>query len=230
MILTVKDVELKFEGLTESAKTSQVRDKLGQVHAMLKALYSKGIKPSIAVLVKHLGQDGVKISDRAFYNKRKDGNLYRQLFDAWEELGAAPKEITIAASKGDVPACIIESADLEKIDDQVLRYRVSILLGELKGLRQQVDILRHAASLTSVMPNADRIIDGMAAQQLMLDDYDLELLEDMLSNYHSLGFSDAGALTATSSIKRGTSLSKPGLKDVVEKVLKSYEMPLLGGD
>jgi hypothetical protein len=232
-VLTSKDVELEFERIYKCAKSPQVRGKLEKVHSKLKMLNSAGIKPTITVLVKHLIQDGVKISGRAFYNQREDGNLYRKLYDAWAEHGAVPKKILGPVSKGDTlssTASIIEPDDLTKISDQVLRYRVSIMLGELKGLRQQVNILRHAATATQVIPATDRSIEGVEAQQLLLGEYDIELLEDLLGNQLNFDFNEVGALTAKSSIKRGTTLSKPGLKEAVEKILKSYEMPLLGGD
>lgn len=122
----------------------------------------------------------------------------------------------------------VEDNDLAKIEDLTLRHKFALLLGEVKGLRNQVNTLREVRTnpvLTLSKPLAEIGYDE--SMDLTLDEYDIELLADLLktSNSSNIGFSDHGELIALKVIKRDEVLSSPGLKDVIEKILMLHTPP-----
>lgn len=225
-----------LEGLISKSKSKAATEKLTRINAVCKRIVDNGASPSISNVVKHLNQEGVKISKRSVYNNREGGNPYRELIDAWA--ARATSQFTHKATMKPVPSeveidsDILDHSDLAKITEPVLRYRITLLLGEVKGLRNQLNIARSIENLPMLQPNAETtLLENNAVNSILLNHYEIEILGVLLSGTHSLNFNQEGALVSTSSIKRGALLSNPGLEDALKKIIKSYTHPaaIIGG-
>ena len=226
----LKGVADFFDNLVSLSKSKVSTAKLTRINSVCKGLVDKGVSPSIPNVVKLLNQEGVKISARSIYNKREDGNPYRLLIDAWIECSTShfiEKDIkTTSVTEYDIDSDILDHTDLSKITDPVLRYRITLLFGEVKGLKSQLNIARELENLPMLQPiSPTKQIDGVKSESLMLNPYEIDILSALISGTHNLEYSTEGALSAKTSIKRGEILSNPGLKDALKKIIKSCTHP-----
>lgn len=214
--LSLKDVELKFEEVMNRAKTAQVKSNLEDIQSTLRKLTSKGINPSISSLVKHLNKKGPSISLQTFYNSRPLGNLYRELYDAWESHWKIPKN-TIRPELSDYfpgSAQVLTVDDLKEINDPVLKYRVKFMLSEFNNLKKQMNILRSEIVQSPILLKYDTVTKK---QSLTVED--AELIQKFLNNNFDTEFNETGALVVKHNIRKGSAISDPGLKQTIFKLL-----------
>jgi hypothetical protein len=211
------------ENLIQSSKTKSTESKIVAINKVCEGLVDENITPTIALVVKYLKQDAIKITTRTIYNQREGGNPYRQLIDAWIEFANFKASKSKAKVRKDIDAQnIVEEEDLSSINDPVLRYRVSLLCGEIKGLRNQLNIARQVKNLPAI-GSGEQSSTLEAYQQNSLDDlddYDFGILNDFLSGSSNASFDKDGALTAKFYIRKNDKISNPGLKEAIEKLVR----------
>ena len=105
---------------------------------------------------------------------------------------------------------------------------MALLLGEVKGLRNQVNTLkevRNNPKLSLSKPLAE--LSYEESMELTLGEDDIEALRDFLkvSKSSHVGFSELGELKALKAIKRDEILSNTGLKDILEVIINLHTPP-----
>lgn len=217
-----KSVKAHVDKLIESSKSRATRTKISAISKVCEDLVEKSVTPTIALVVKYLAQDAIKMSEQTIYNKREGGNPYRETFDAWldyQSNKSIEKKIN-TNHQGEVQ--ILHEKELSKIEDPVLRYQVSILLGEVKGLRNQLNIAREVNNLPTIsaIGSSSEKIETSPNQAIELDDYDQEVIESLLRGSSNTKFDSDGTLVASFPINKGAKISSPGLKYALEKLIK----------
>lgn len=198
-------------------------NKLAAINSICEKLAKKGIAIETTNLVDLLMQQGISMSPRSIYNKEAGRNPYRRLVDAWPE-NAIYERANKQSDKKEITAQeeLVTENDLAKITDPVLRYKISLLYGEVTGLRNQNDMLRSVKELPAIQTVAVPELEQLEAKDILLDDYEIDVLESFVNSDSAIGFDENGRLYAKTAIQRQTSLSSDDLKLVLEKVLKSY--------
>jgi hypothetical protein len=111
----------------------------------------------------------------------------------------------------------------------VVRHRIALMIGELTSLRNQLNMLRQIKNLPPVS-SVTKVEQGggLSLQQSFLNEYEVEIIDSFLnkSSINRVDFDENGTLIASNMIKRGDTLSQPGLKEVLQKVVKS-QRPML---
>jgi len=212
---------LKAENEGKAAKLN----KLAAINKNCENLAKKGIAIEIKNIVNLLLQEGIKMSARSIYNKENGRNPYRRLVDAWSENSIYERANKQSVRNGNETAShekFVTESDLAKIPDPVLRYKISLLYGEVASLRSQNDMLRNLKDLPSVQMLVTPEISQLEAKSFVLDEYEVDVLESFVSNNSTIDFDDNGRLFAKTTIPRRANLSSEDLKFVLEKVLKSY--------
>lgn len=210
------------EKLIVSAKTKSTEVKITAIDKTCESLVNDNITPTIALVVKHLKQNAIKISSRSIYNQREGGNPYREVIDAWGEfLTFKTSKFKAKLSKDNQGQNIIEEEDLASITDPVLKYRISLLFGELKGLRNQLNIAREVQNLPSVgFSNSSSKLSQPTKEPIPnLDRYEIQILEAFLRGSSNAHFDKEGALIAKFHIRKGEKISNPGFKEALEKLI-----------
>ncbi|XOV81268.1 MAG: gamma-mobile-trio protein GmtX [Aestuariibacter sp.] len=198
-------------------------NKLSAINSICEKLAKKGLTIEITNLVNLLMQQGISMSPRSIYNKEGGRNPYRRLVDAWsknalyERANKQPNRKEISTQEE-----LVTDNDLAKITDPVLRYKVSLLYGEVTGLRIQNDMLRRIKELPAIQTVAAIECEQLEAKNVLLNDYEVDVLESFVNSDCSIGFDDNGRLHTKTTISRHTNLSSDDLKSVLEKVLRSY--------
>jgi|SRR5690554_4251004 len=217
-----KSVKAHVDRLVESSKSKTTKAKIIAISKVCEDLVEKSVTPTIALVVKYLAQDAIKMSEQTIYNKREGGNPYRETFDAWldyQSHKSIEKKINTNHQTNDQ---ILHEKELLKIEDPVLRYQVSILLGEVKGLRNQLNIARDVNNLPMISTIVSSLdgIENSSNLATELDNYDQEVIEKLLQGSPNTKFDSDGALVASFPIRKGARISSPGLKDALEKIIK----------
>jgi hypothetical protein len=170
-------------------------------------------------------ENGYKMSQQSVYNKHEDGNSYRTLFDLWseyDEIKHATKKITVSAKRES--DSFVDEDELSLIQDPALRYRISLMFGELKGLKKQNDLLKQVKEMNIIQSVPEYMVSSKGSSKLLLDDYEVEILKEFALSNSNIGFDDDGALVSKLPIKKGQTLSNQGLKDALVKVLRNYKV------
>lgn len=233
--ISLDGVIAKYNELKSRAKTAGTKQMLTNIHETSQKITSSGGTVSPSAIITILSSKGIIISPRTlYYNKKEnDGkitNLYRLLVDAWIEHSTTVNAVNLSSKdlKATIPESFIEDSDLAKIEDLTLRHKMALLLGEVKGLRNQNNTLRELRSnptLSLSKPLAE--LSYEESMELTLDEFDIEVLRDFLkvSNSSDVGFNKDGELIAKNVIKRDEILSNPGLKDTIEKIINLHTPP-----
>lgn len=125
-----EQIKAKLEALLSSQKTEQVKHKLKILNDVCEELTKKKADFSIPLIVSQMTNNKVKISEQTFYNQRKDGNPYRELYDIWLAYSIEVKKVTKTSAKVNEDD-IFSNEDLKRISDPVLRYRVNLCMQSL---------------------------------------------------------------------------------------------------
>lgn len=213
---------LKSDLLLKCGDNQNKRNKIEAFSDVCEKLIEKGADILVTLVVQNLTQRGIKISSQSVYNKQEGNNPYRLLFDAWNEYSQIKKAQKNHTRLSTGHSEIIEEEDLMKIPDPVLRYKFSLMYGEIKGLKKQNDMLRQIKEMPSIQAVPMRELGVNQSESIMLDSYEVGLIRTFVAGSASLNFDENGKLIANSSIGKGTSLSAEGLRDALKKVLNSY--------
>jgi hypothetical protein len=183
---------------------------------------------SIASAVRQMTNNGYKITKRTVYNKGDDNkvNDYRKIFDLWVELKSInkPKITTNVNTPGDDGIKGFLGIDLRSIQDSVTRYQVSLMLGQLKSYKSQLDLLNQVRSEMSALPDENSSTLDINSQSFSigneksLTDYDIQILKEFMEN-KDFDFDENGKMTASTSLRKGTSITSEGFKQALEKVV-----------
>jgi|GEM_PF-2334979 len=230
---TLAVVKSLFTRLESEAKTQTTEKMLGNINEACATTHKNGGQIAIPSIVSMLNSSGIEISKRRFYNKNDDGtrSLYRELIDEWIKVS---NTTTISGKpKGNIKldndVQLISDAELSKIADHVLRYKVSLMAGEIKGLQNQLNTVRSVKELpllsaSSAMPLQ---LGHQVETDLGLVSYEIDVLKNFItpSKSKKTDFDDDNSLIATKPIARHDILSQQGLKDIIAKIIKSYTLP-----
>jgi len=216
-----ESVKTFADRLAESAKSQATRTKIMAISKVCEDLVEKSVTPTIALVVKYLAQDAIKMSEQTIYNKREGGNPYREAIDAWLDYHSnksIEKKVKTGHHSNEQ---ILHENELSKIEDPVLRYKVSILLGEMKGLRNQLNIAREVNNLPTIeaLSSSSQSTEKQSHLAIGLDEYDQEVIENLIKGSSNTKFDSEGALMASFPIKKGEKISSPGLKEALEKLI-----------
>lgn len=238
-ILALEDVEAIYSSLLEHVTRQSVVTTLKGIHEVCSKMVSVNAMPSIPAVVKALANKGVIISEQTIYNKRQGRNPYPILIEAWIKVSMGKKlnltgatfpqnaiHLNSKISSQGKPSLITDE-DLLKIQDPVIRYKVSVLYGQLTSLKKQNSALKELRGLPSIkldeQNSTSTQITGLSTElsEGQLDKYDIEILNNFINNQEITGltFDKVGALLAKKAIRRESILSDPGFKNVIEKVI-----------
>ncbi|HCH6203384.1 hypothetical protein ABRZ72_12510 [Vibrio vulnificus] len=237
-IFSKPDVQKLYDELYEDATKANVKATLSAINKACEKMVEVNAIPSVPAIVKALASKGMFVSERTIYNRREGKNPYPILIDGWikvaqsKQLGiSALVEATTQNNSDTVVSShqsnsLITEEDLMKITDPVLRYKISVLYGQMTSLTKQNAALRGLRELPAVYPdyhsqpsttNCDINPSQPTAQ---LDSLDVEILRNFLNGQNKqLYFDDEGVLYAARPIKTHTPISDPGFKEVIEKIL-----------
>lgn len=233
--ISLDTVIATYKKLKDEAKTPTTEQMLTNIHETCQKITSSGGIVSPTAIKTILSSKGIITSPiTIFYNKKKvDGettNAYRLLIEAWIEHSNNANAVNISSKdlQKTIPESFVEDSDLVMIKDLTLRHKMALLLGEVKGLRNQVNTLKEVRSnpkLSLSKPLAE--LSYEESQELTLDEFDIEVLQEFLkvSKSNHVGFSEDGELIALKAIKRDDTLSSPGLKDTLEKIINLHTPP-----
>ena len=226
--MSKQKVDDVYADLQKGSRTASVRTKLSKVHNACEKISANAVV-SVASVIRYIAEDGVKLSKRTVYNDREGGNPYKTLIEAWiahSELIHSNKKGKSAKSTSETSLSFIVEEDLAKISDITLRHKFSLMYGELKSLRNQVNILKDVGSLPILSQRQvphNSLDEGLlphTTRLFNLSDYDKEVIKDFLNpKLTSLGFDEDGSLISKSAIKRNEALSMEGFRDILERIL-----------
>lgn len=206
---------------TSSAKASR----LEAFSKVCEELVKKSVHLKITLIVKYMTENGHKMSQQSIYNKQEGVNSYRILFDLWSEydiLKRSSSKPIVREHESSID--LIDDNDLRLIDDPALRYRISLMYGELKGLRKQNDLLKQVKEMSVVQSVPEYLFESKSTTEIMLNDYEIDILKEFVSSNSDISFNDEGTLITNLPIRKGKTLSNQGLKEALVKVLKSYKV------
>ncbi|EGR1099029.1 hypothetical protein EFU27_00830 [Vibrio cholerae] len=237
-IFSKPDVQKLYDELYEDATKANVKATLSAINKACEKMVDVNATPSVPAIVKALASQGILVSERTIYNRREGKNPYPILIDCWIKV-AQSKQLGISAlveattqNNSDTvvssyqPNSLITEEDLMKITDPVLRYKISVLYGQMTSLTKQNLALRGLRDLPAVYPDYhskpsttnSNVNPSLPTAQL--DSLDVEILRNFLNGQNKqLYFDDEGVLYAARPIKTHTPISDPGFKEVIEKIL-----------
>lgn len=237
-IMSVADAHKLYEELYKGVTRESVKTTLKDIHEICEKMVEANATPSVPAVVNALARKGILVSQRSVYNRRKGQNPYPILIDAWikvvqgKHLGI---EAVVKASSEPRPNAgitvkqsnaFITEEDLMKIADPVLRYKISVLYGQMTSLTKQNAALRELRELPAIhpdhqaQPSTKNIENKPSIPSPHLDSLDVEILRNFLGGQNGqLYFDDEGVLYAAKGIRSHTPISDPGLKEVIEKLL-----------
>ncbi len=224
-----------YNKLKSNAKTPTTEQMLTNIHETSQKITSSGGIVSPTAIITILSSKGIITKSRTiYYNKKEVGgkttNAYRLLIDAWIEHSTIVNAVNLSSKdlQNTIPESLVEDSDLVKIEDLTLRHKMALLLGEVRGLRNQVNTLKEVRTnptLSLSKPLAE--LSYEESMELTLDGFDIEVLQEFLKVAKSsdVGFSKDGELMAKNVIKRDEILSEKGLKETIEKIINLHTPP-----
>lgn len=224
-----KEISVLVESLVAEATSDGVKKKIRAIDQVCSELIKRGAEVTVSLVVKYMVQNGYKMSSQSLYNKRGGSNPYRKIYDSWSDYSvlcqsdsANVKGYTVGASNLSGTALLDES-ELKSIDDPVLRYKLGLVISELSSLRKQNDLLRQIKNMNVIQVFSSEHLIGNESREVILDQYELDILENFVDSNTKLSFDENGCLIARRAIPAGTRVSEDSLLDALRKVLKSYK-------
>lgn len=233
--ISLDAVIAKYKELMGKAKTPTTEQMLTNIHETSQKITSSGGIVSPSAIITILSSKGIITKPRTIYYNKKEvngqtTNAYRLLIDAWIEHSTIANTVNISNKdlKGTIPESFVEESDLAKIEDATLKHKMTLLYGEVKGLRNQNNTLREVRNnptLSLSKPLAK--LSYEESMELTLGEDDIEVLRDFLkaSNSSHVGFGESGELIALKAIKRDEVLSDTGFKDILEVIINLHTPP-----
>ncbi len=230
--ISLDAVIAKYKELMGKAKTPTTEQMLTNIHETSQKITSSGGIVSPSAIITILSSKGIITNPRTiYYNKNKVNgqttNAYRLLIDAWIKHSTIANAVNISNKdlKGTIPESFVEESDLAKIEDATLKHKMTLLYGEVKGLRNQNNTLREVRNnpkLSLSKPLAE--LSYEESMEVTLDEDDIKVLRDFLkvSNSSHVGFGESGELIALKAIKRDEVLSDTCFKDILEIIINLH--------
>lgn len=225
--LNIKRTEIDnaLQKAMHEATSSVKASRLEAFSKVCEELVKKSVQLKITLVVRYMTENGHKMSQQSIYNKQEGVNSYRILFDLWSEydiLKRSSSKPIVREHESSID--LIDDNDLRLIDDPALRYRISLMYGELKGLRKQNDLLKQVKEMSVVQSVPEYLFESKSTTEIMLNDYEIDILKEFVSSNSDISFNDEGTLISNLPIRKGKTLSNQGLKEALVKVLKSYKV------
>lgn len=210
------EVDSFFTSLT-SENSKAVNRKLDAIHSVCKKLVNKKVDVTVPLLVKHLTEAGVSISEQSLYNPKsgKKANPYKLLYSAWQSYGSNKASKMAAASADSRRDSSLKDEELAEIGNPVLRYKIALVNAEVKSLRRQNDLIRQVKELPIMSNSQPEAIESDSPQSLPLLQYNQDLIREFLRGNSFLSFDDKGRLYAKRAISKGVVLSADDLQDAL---------------
>lgn len=226
----LSSVKALLNKLEEECLTESTKKMLRNIYKTCSTIHKNGGQVGTAAVVSMLNSSGIKITTRTIYNKDKDTHPYPLIINEWAKLSNVTN--LSGKFKGGIKlerdVQIITDDEFKQIESHTLRYKVSLMAGQIKGLNNQLNTIRSMREqpLLSASDNLP-LIDNTVSSNLLLNEYEVDLLRDFVKTAKSkkTDFYEDDSLIATKPIARHEVLSQPGLKDVINKIIKSYTLP-----
>lgn len=220
--LKKKEIDTALQ-MAVSTTTASKATRLKAFNEICESLVMKAVPLKITLVVKYMIENGHQISQQSIYNKQDGGNPYRKLFDLWSEYDALKRSHSKPTVKvKQSQDSYIDDGDLKLIEDPALRYRISLMYGELKGLKRQNDLLKQVKEMNIIQSIPEYMIDSKNPSEITLNDYEINVLKEFVVSSSYISFNEDGALIASLPVRKGQPLSNQGLKDALLKILNSY--------
>ena len=215
-------IDKKVQGLIDKASRESQKNRIREWNSVCEMLIQNDSELTVSNCVRHMINRGQKISAQTVYNK--DWNPYSQIFEAWGKYrlskGKSPAA-NLAMNSEDI---YVDDADLEKITDPVIKYRVSLLVGQTKSYKKQLDMMRDVRQMQTIY-----IVDGPYGARLedsssiVLTEFEVQVLSELLSS-SAVEFNDDGKMLTKRNMRAGTGLTSEGFQQAIEKILHSYKV------
>lgn len=231
--------------LTNKARGNNMKAKLQAVNEACKKIVEAKGTPTPANVIEWIAVNRTSaiFSVQTIYNDRSvklaDGSQgkapshYQIIIDAWA-LVSADRNI---ANRGNASPVIsvsgieITDQDLVNIPDLTVRHKISVMLGQFNGLKNQAN-MRGAIKNNPPVPGIEHVHANMDAidYDMALDEDEIDALTDFLTEKvakrRGLEFNEVGTVIAVR-VDNGKALSKPAFVDAIRKILKSYDAEFL---
>jgi hypothetical protein len=212
----------RLQELLAHASKDSVRTKLRNLHQVCRRIVCETkMRLSVPEVMRHykamFPNPAQAIAEQTIRNKRKSGNPYQSLYRKWEEvaeavLAAVPK---IAA----FDAGVIGEHDIRRIEDQLLRHQVTMLVAQNRSMHNQINILKQSHLDVPIrVENED-----LGGEDLLLSVDEIDAIRDFINSRklqakHLERTADDGVKS-----KDGRTVADPGFMTALEKIVRSYE-------
>ncbi|THK40810.1 hypothetical protein E8Q33_12225 [Methylophaga sp. SB9B] len=193
---------------------SDVCERLVKLKAQLKA----------TTISREMTNNGFSIATQSIYNKTSVENPYRTLLELWQEyseLSNSKTPVNISTQNAGGKEFVTDE-DLSSIKDPALRYRISLMLAETRGLRKQNDMLKQIKDMNFIQSVPENLIGSKAAEKIILDKHDLDNLEGFINSSPFVYFDDDGRGISKKPIPKETAITDFGFREAIIKILNSY--------
>lgn len=226
------ELEALYKKLLDEAKTDKQKTKITAINDVCKTITKNKGMVSIKSVVSILNSNGVKISNRSIYNDCDGKNPYRLLVQAWSGLESP---ITLTKLNGLIPTnnsidstSILTDSEILSIPNPVLRYRVLMILQELKYLRKEVGLVKQIKTLPEININAPASSDNAKSN---LNEFYFQTLSNFIKKGQTnvIDFDENGCAYAKRTIKNGDKISGPGLIDAIKTIINNHSNDKISG-
>lgn len=219
-------VKERVNNIINKASRADQKQRLRAWSDICEKAVDENFELKIANIVTHMNNNGFKIAKSTVYNKN-ESNHYQSIFDVWSEYKLGCK-VKIKANKSTTTNSDLDglfNIDLNEIKSPVTKYQISILLGQLKSFKNQLDLATKVNTSSAFLNHTQDKLEHKGQALLktyQISDYDIEIIRELLSN-QLFEFDENGKMISASSIRKGTSLSSEGFKQAVEKLLTAVD-------
>ena len=217
-----KQIKITVDEIVAKSSRKDQKQRIIEWNKVCQKLVENRSNLTVTLCAKHMLNNGFQITPRTVWN---GDNPYKTIFNLWSDflisVKAKASESKVNSIKTD--DVFINDADLNAIDDPVLKYQVSLLYGQLKAYKQQVDMLNDVRNQQSISVKVANVqnLSLEDASKVILDEYELDLIKELLES-PSVKFDKNGKMLAATNLRMGTPISAEGFKQALEKVLRSY--------
>jgi hypothetical protein len=240
------DAESFAHDLIQSAR-SDVAVKLQAVDEACRSIIESGGTVSVSSVRGWVSTNrGLSIASSTLMNLRrnshngeKDYSPARRIINKYTNVQKFATKRPASKIEPSYGSFALSDSEMREIQDHSVRYKVQLMAGRLRNLENQLNQLRTINKLPALPPAAlsqSRLLGSGRqfsteenAYDANLDEEEINALNDFLDDrsmrIRKLEFSEVGALKATypaSSQTSSSAISKPFLKDALQKILRPY--------
>ena len=217
-----ESIRVAAQAIIDKANRADQKQRAAAMSDICETLIDAKSELTVANVVRHMKNNGYKLSKTTVYNESPN-NLYDQLFKLWSKHKLLQKPNINSKTEKEADIDSIFGIDIKKINDQVTRYQVSLMLGQLKSYKQQLDLLSKVEPLLAEKKSAQNRIASKesspdSSDKPKLSDYEVDVIKEVIGS-PLFEFDEDGKMISATSIKRGTSLSPEGFKQALGKVI-----------